>query len=144
MLPQLGPEPLDEQTVFTTLETKSSRRAIKTILMDQNILSGIGNIYADEALYTAGIHPQIPLDRIPVVRLKQLSRAIPSILKAAITNRGTTLSDFRSPQNQKGKNQYFLKAYGQTDKPCVQCHTPINKIKINGRGSHFCPTCQAR
>lgn len=142
LLPGLGPDPLNQTVVFPILKSVKSKRAIKTLLLDQHILAGIGNIYADESLFAAGIHPETPADHLPLVKIKKLSQAIPRILKAAIAKQGTTLADYRSPQNQIGGNQIHLKVYQQTGKPCSQCRTPIEKMRINGRGTHFCPTCQ--
>jgi formamidopyrimidine-DNA glycosylase len=142
LLPSLGPDPLGQAVVFSALSGLTSKRAIKTLLLDQHILAGIGNIYADESLFAAGIHPQTPLDSLPAVKIKKLSQAIPRILRAAIAKQGTTLSDYRSPRNQIGSNQFHLKVYGQTGKPCSHCGTPIEKMKVNGRGTHYCPTCQ--
>jgi formamidopyrimidine-DNA glycosylase len=144
LLPALGPEPLDSPTVFkvlTSLKTKTTR-VVKTILLDQHVLAGVGNIYADEALFLGGIHPQTQLCRIEGAAIKRLSRALPGILKQAIKNKGTTLSDYQTPDSGSGNHQHFLKVYGREGLPCYTCGTEILRIRINGRGSHFCPRCQ--
>ena len=142
LLPDLGPEPLDSERVRHVLIGTRSRRAIKTLLLDQHVLAGVGNIYADEALFAAGIHPQTPAARVPESKIKRLSRELPEILQAAIRNKGTTLSDYRPPESSSGRNQLYLKVYGRENQPCPDCRTPIQRIKIDARSSHFCPTCQ--
>ncbi len=144
LLPALGPEPLDSSTVFkvlSSLKTKTSR-VIKTILLDQHVLAGVGNIYADEALFQGGIHPQMPLCRIEEAAIKRLSRVLPLVLKQAIKNKGTTLSDYQRPDSGGGDHQHFLKVYGREGLPCYTCGTEIRRIRVNGRSSHFCRRCQ--
>lgn len=142
LLPHLGPEPLEEKTVLRVLAGQTSRRAIKTLLLDQAILAGVGNIYADEALFMAGIHPLTPAGKVSKRRLVKLSRSLPEILKIAIRNNGTTISDYRTTDSLKGSNQFFLNVYGRPGGPCYKCGTPVVRIAINNRGSHFCPKCQ--
>jgi formamidopyrimidine-DNA glycosylase len=142
LLPQLGPEPLEEKNVLDVLVTQKSQRAIKTLLLDQGVLAGIGNIYADEALFKAGIHPLTPADSISRQKLKRLAMFVPEILKAAINNNGTTISDYRSADQSAGRNQFFLNVYGRTDEPCPVCGNPIARLRINQRSSHYCPKCQ--
>jgi formamidopyrimidine-DNA glycosylase len=142
LLPLLGPEPLEEKIVHETLSNLKTRRPIKTILLDQKILAGVGNIYADEALFRAGIHPLTPANTVSKPKLKKLGYYIPEILWAAIENKGTTISDYRRTDRQAGNNQLFLKVYGRRKLPCFTCQTPIVRITINARGSHFCPNCQ--
>jgi formamidopyrimidine-DNA glycosylase len=144
LLPMLGPEPLDSQTVFRVLKPLKTTRFIKTILLDQHVLAGIGNIYADEALFLAGIHPQAQLSHIIEADIRRLSREIPRILKQAIKNKGTTLSDYQTPDSGTGNHQNALKVYSREGLPCYTCGTVITRIKINGRSSHFCPQCQAQ
>jgi formamidopyrimidine-DNA glycosylase len=144
LLSGLGPEPLDSQTVFRVLTSLQTTRFIKTILLDQHVLAGIGNIYADEALFLAGLHPQAQLSQIEAAAIRRLSRAIPRILKQAIKNKGTTLSDYQTPDSGTGNHQNSLKVYGRENEPCYSCGTVIIRKKINGRSSHFCPQCQAR
>jgi len=142
LLPKLGPEPLKSQVILDTLRSLNSTRFIKTILLDQYVLAGVGNIYADEALFAAGISPQARLREIKASALKKLSRELPRILKEAMNNKGTTLSDYRTPDSQSGNHQNFLKVYGRTNLPCYTCETPVKRIVLHGRSSHFCPTCQ--
>jgi formamidopyrimidine-DNA glycosylase len=143
LLPMLGSEPLAPQTVFRILQSLKTTRFIKTVLLDQHVLAGIGNIYADEALFLAGIHPRARLSQIEAAAIRRLSRGIPRILKQAIKNKGTTLSDYQTPDSGIGNHQNSLKVYGREGFPCYTCGTVIARIKINGRSSHFCPQCQA-
>jgi len=105
-------------------------------------LAGIGNIYADEALFAAGIHPLAPAACLSDAQRRRLASAIPGILKKAIGRRGTTLRSYRSVDDRSGENQEHLNAYGRTGQPCFVCGTPIERIRISGRSSHYCPRCQ--
>jgi len=138
----LGPEPLLSRTVYGVLEKLTSRRAIKTVLLDQRVLAGIGNIYADEALFRAGIRPDKAAARLNVAEKRRLSQAIPAVLNQAIANMGTSFSTFRNSRNQSGSHQFRLQVYGRDEEPCRRCRTPIRKTRLNGRGCHFCPECQ--
>ncbi|MCP5052103.1 MAG: DNA-formamidopyrimidine glycosylase [bacterium] len=144
LLPRLGPEPLEEKTVLEALRGRESKRAIKTFLLDQGVLAGVGNIYADEALFLAGIHPLTPAFRVSQPKMKKLSRHIPVILKKAIENNGTTISDYRRTDKMEGRNQFFLKVYGRAGQPCPTCGRTIKRIGVNNRSSHFCPRCQRK
>jgi len=140
--PNLGPEPLNPTSVLSVLSGLSTRRPIKTVLLDQTILAGVGNIYADEALYAAGIHPLTPAARLTAEQRLRLSRSVPQVLKSAIRRRGTTLRDYRTLAGRSGENQEYLRVYGRADQPCFTCGAPIEKIRVSGRSSHFCPCCQ--
>jgi formamidopyrimidine-DNA glycosylase len=142
LLPGLGPEPLDVEVVDKALREMKSNRAIKTLLLDQGFLAGIGNIYADEALFAAGIRPRTPAIRISKAKRRRLAQAIPQVLLAAIHHEGTTLSDYRRPDSESGNNQFYLKVYGREKQPCIACGSIIRRIKLNGRSAHFCPCCQ--
>ncbi|MCP4148392.1 MAG: DNA-formamidopyrimidine glycosylase [bacterium] len=142
LLPDLGPEPLEAKTVLRVLRAVESRRAIKTVLLDQKVLAGVGNIYADEALFLAGIHPATPAVEVPLSKRALLSKKIPLILNESIKNKGTTISDYRTSEGTEGGNQFFLKVYGRKGEPCPKCRTPVERTVINQRSSHFCPSCQ--
>ncbi len=144
LLPGLGVEPLHWRTVFNALKGKRSIRAVKTVIMDQHVLAGVGNIYADESLFRSRIHPETPLDSVAVDALKTLSLEIPRVLKRSIRNKGTTVSDYRTPDASSGRNQFELKVYGRSGEGCLSCGTEILRIVVNGRGTHFCPSCQPR
>lgn len=143
LLPRLGPEPLSQSNISQAFKLTNTSRAVKTVLMDQRVLAGIGNIYADEALFKAGIHPLTPFNRIPPAKTKILTRVIPQILRLAIQKHGTTIMNYRPPDLPQGEHQFFLQVYGFDGKACKTCGVGIRKIKINGRSSHFCPNCQS-
>jgi formamidopyrimidine-DNA glycosylase len=140
--PDLGPEPLNPASVLAVLSDLSIRRPIKTVMLDQTILAGIGNIYADEALYVAGIHPLTPAARLSAEQRQSLSRSVPKVLKQAIRRRGTTLRDYRTVAGRSGENQEYLQVYGRTGQPCFTCGAPVEKIRVSGRSAHYCPCCQ--
>lgn len=143
-LPGLGPDPLDATIVFNILTGMTSRRAIKTVLLDQKVLAGIGNIYADEALFSARIHPLTPAGDLDENQRARLSATVPLILKEAIRRRGTTLNDYRDPDSRDGGFQHQLKVYQCAGQPCSVCGTPILRIVVGQRGTHFCPRCQKK
>jgi formamidopyrimidine-DNA glycosylase len=141
---RLGDEPLD--ALFTTArlgERLAKRRApIKAALLDQRTLAGLGNIYVDEALWRARIHPLRPAESIDRVELRRLHKAIRAALEAGIARQGSTLRDYALPDGSSGSMQNEFKVYGRGGEPCDRCGTPIAKTKVGGRGTWFCPTCQ--
>jgi formamidopyrimidine-DNA glycosylase len=141
---RLGDEPLD--ALFTTArlgERLAKRRApIKAALLDQRTLAGLGNIYVDEALWRARIHPLRPAESIDRVELRRLHKAIRATLEAGIARQGSTLRDYALPDGSSGSMQNEFKVYGRGGEPCDRCGTPIAKTKVGGRGTWFCPTCQ--
>jgi len=140
--PGLGPEPLKPASVLSVLSGLSTRRPVKTVLLDQTILAGVGNIYADEALHAAGIHPLAPVGRLSSGQRLKLSRAVPKVLGDAIRRNGTTLRDYRTVAGRGGENREHLRVYGRAGQPCLACGVPIEKIRVSGRSAHFCPRCQ--
>ena len=130
--------------MLAALKGLRTRRPIKAVLLDQAVLAGIGNIYADEALFAAGIHPLRPAAALDPEQQKRLAGAVPRILKLAIGRRGTTLRNYRTVDDRSGENQEHLNVYGRAGEPCLACGTPIEKIRISGRSAHFCPRCQKR
>ncbi len=139
-----GYEPFDvvlTATVFFSL-TQSTQRIIKAVLLDQTVLAGIGNIYADEALWRAQIHPQFPANQLTLVHVTRLLDAIQTVLRQAMTNGGSTLRDYRDSYGAKGTQQDNFMAYDRTNQPCYRCGTPIVKMVVAQRGTHFCPQCQ--
>jgi formamidopyrimidine-DNA glycosylase len=141
---QLGPEPLDWTfTVEELAERLRGRRgAIKAVLLDQTVVAGLGNIYADEALFLAGIHPLRSAAGLAADEIARLHAAIRLVLREAIGNRGTTLRDYRPPYGQAGQHQEHLRVYRQAGQPCPTCGTPIRRIRVGQRSTHFCPCCQ--
>jgi len=140
----MGVEPLSRQFTAGYLGKIACNRkvAIKTLLLNQRLISGIGNIYADEALFAAGIRGQRPAASLTSREIKRLQLAIKKVLKQSIQRRGTTFRDFRDGFNQSGNNQNFLKVYGKTNQACSICGNIIRKETIGGRSSHFCERCQ--
>jgi len=141
-LDTLGVEPLHESELLTALLGLQSRRAVKTILLDQSIISGIGNIYADEALFLAGIHPETPFLMLQADQRIRLSFAIIKILLEAIENGGSSISDYRGLTGAQGFQQLKHQVYQREGQVCFCCKTPIIRTRICGRSSHYCPVCQ--
>ncbi len=141
---RLGREPLG--ATFTTKrlgEALAGRRApVKAAILDQRRLAGVGNIYADEALWRARIHPQRPAGELDLEELRALHRGIRAALKAGIERQGATLRDYRTPDGDSGRMQHEFKVYGREGEPCGRCGRPIEKIRAAGRGTWFCPGCQ--
>jgi formamidopyrimidine-DNA glycosylase len=144
LLPGLGIEPLEEKAVARTLRAAASRRAIKTYLLDQSALAGVGNIYADESLFLARIHPLTPAASLTPAQCRRLGTAVAGVLRSAIANQGTTLRDYRTAGGEPGANQENLRVYGRTGRPCPACRRSVVRLVINGRSSHFCPRCQRK
>jgi len=137
----LGPEPLERTFTVGVLARclRQHRRQLKPLLLDQSVLAGLGNIYTDEALFRAGLHPQIRSDQLKPAQVRKLHEAIRHILRLAIRLHGTSL-DWVYPE---GWMQKRLKVYGRTGQPCRRCRTPIVALRLGQRGTHVCPRCQA-
>ena len=144
LLTKLGPEPLgkDFSTEYLTHVSRSRRVAIKNHLMNGQIIAGLGNIYATEALFRAGIHPARPAGRISAARFSRLVQAIREILNEAIRSGGTTLKDFVGGDGRPGFFQQSLSVYGRSGDPCFTCGVPIKRITQGQRSSYYCPRCQ--
>lgn len=140
----LGPEPLDPEFTSERLgEVLSrSRRSVKSLLLDQRAVAGLGNIYVDEALWRAGIHPARKAWSLKPPEVDSLIRAIRFVLTSALESGGTTFSDYRTPDNQTGRYQARLSVYGRKGQPCPRCRQPIERMVEGGRGTHYCPRCQ--
>ena len=143
-LQKLGPEPFDTDFSldYFTQKLNNRRRNIKTLLLDQAIVAGIGNIYADEALFKSGIKPDTLANNLTARQIKRLHQAITDVLQTAIDKGGTTFSDFLDLLGVSGNYGDTALVYGRKGEPCRVCGTPIEKIKLGGRSSHFCPNCQ--
>jgi formamidopyrimidine-DNA glycosylase len=141
---KLGPEPLaDDFTPADFAALFSGRRGmIKPLLLNQRFIAGIGNIYADEALFAARIHPERRADTLTAEETERLYHAIRQVLRQGIENRGTTLSAYRDAEGREGRNQEYLRVFRHTDQPCPRCGTPIERTVVGGRGTYFCPRCQ--
>jgi formamidopyrimidine-DNA glycosylase len=126
-------------------ERLAGRRApLKAALLDQRTVAGLGNIYVDEALWRARIHPLTPARELEPEQIPVLRRAIRKALELGIARQGSTLRDYRQPNGASGSMQHEFKVYGRGGEPCDRCGTPIEKIRVGGRGTWFCPHCQQR
>jgi len=143
-LKKLGPEPTPEAFDLETMQELLTRRtkAIKGVLLDQKLVVGIGNIYADEILFDAEVHPITPGNRLTDAEEIRLRDSILTILETAVENGGTTIRTYKNAFGDTGTHQDHLKVYGKEDEECVNCGTMIEKIKVAGRGTHYCPVCQ--
>ncbi|ASQ44922.1 bifunctional DNA-formamidopyrimidine glycosylase/DNA-(apurinic or apyrimidinic site) lyase [Legionella clemsonensis] len=140
----LGPEPLSDDFSLSYLSQRAAnkRQAIKALIMCNEIVVGLGNIYATESLFLAGIHPQTPARLLSENQLAKLIASIKLILQQAIDAGGTTLRDFFSSNGKPGYFSHHLQVYGRNNQACFQCHHPIQAITVGGRNSTFCPCCQ--
>lgn len=144
LLSHLGPEPLSDDFTLEVFRAgmKGRKRAIKSLLLAQEFVAGVGNIYADEALFRAGIHPATGVDLLTEEDCVRLHQTIQEALRAGIEHEGASISWYRKPDGGKGSSQDHFFVYGRTDLPCRRCGTAINKIRVAQRGTHFCPQCQ--
>lgn len=140
----LGPEPfeLDATTWFESLH--STRRNLKAFLLDQTTVAGVGNIYADESLFEANLHPATIGSRLKPSQAELLREAIVKVLTRAIERRGSSIRDYIGGSGLKGQFQDEFRVYGRTGEPCARCRTPIKRITLAGRSTHFCPKCQRK
>ncbi len=143
-LPQLGLEPLSRDFSAASLAKvlRGKTQAVKSTLLDQKKIAGIGNIYADEALWAAKIHPKRRAGDLSVREVGALVHAVRGVLRRAIKMGGFTLRDYRHIDGHLGEYQNSRKVYDREDKPCLRCSVKIERIKLIGRSSYFCPKCQ--
>lgn len=143
-LKTLGVEPLSDDFTreYIKRELKNKRTKIKSLLLDQTFIAGIGNIYADEALYRSMIHPERVASALNTRETARLFLAIKEVLIEGIDNRGTSIKDYIDGDGVQGTNQGNLRVYGRNGEPCDKCGKIIEKISVGGRSSHFCPKCQ--
>ncbi len=142
---KVGPEPLeDDFTVDKFIERLMRRKnsIIKAVLLDQTVIAGVGNIYADESLYAAKIHPASPVSRISKTKLIALYNAVREVLNSSIESGGSTDRNYVNAEGQRGSYLSFAKIFRKQGQPCPRCGTPIEKIRVAGRGTHICPKCQ--
>jgi formamidopyrimidine-DNA glycosylase len=138
----IGPEPLVLQSSQLAKRLLRTHRPIKVALLDQALIAGLGNIYVDESLFAAGVHPLVPADQLTGAQVAQLSRAIKRVLRKAIHHRGSTLRDYRDADGRSGSFQDLHRVYQRQSQPCPRCRSTIQRIVLGGRSTHFCPTCQ--
>jgi formamidopyrimidine-DNA glycosylase len=138
----LGPEPFDLDRAEWRRRLSGTARCVKAVLLDQRVVAGVGNIYADESLFQARLHPaRLGRDLLPA-EADRLRKAITAVLHRAIERRGSTIRDYVGGSGLQGGYQDEFLAYGRTGEPCQRCRTPIECIRLGGRSTHFCPRCQ--
>lgn len=141
---RMGPEPLERAFTSALLARAlaRSRSPIRSWLLDQRRIAGVGNIYAVEALHRARIHPLCPADRVGEAGAIRLHRAIRDVLRAAIRRRGTTIRDYRDTDGGEGGYAARLRVYGREGEPCLDCGTQVKRLVLSNRSAYFCPVCQ--
>ena len=141
---RLGPEPLEVKFEDFAAGLRGRKTSIKALLLNQRFVRGIGNIYADEALFRAGIHPQAQASRVRGERARRLYDAMVAVLSEAIEAGGSSISDYVDAEGRKGFFQFSHRVYQRTGESCISCGTPIRRVLVAQRSSHFCPKCQRR
>lgn len=144
-LANLGPEPLDHELTARQLHQRLQRRArtsLKAALLDQTVIAGLGNIYADESLFLAGLSPNLAAGAVSVKATGRLLEAMREVLVKAVHARGTSIKDYVDALNVRGSFQYQLQVYGRGGQPCTRCGKPLQKITLAGRTTVYCPHCQ--
>jgi formamidopyrimidine-DNA glycosylase len=141
---EMGPEPLNGDFTLKVLRTVLQGRTgvIKPLLLNQRLVAGLGNIYVDEALHQARIHPQRRANSLTAAEIKRLHEAIPRVLASAIERRGTTFSSYQDIEGRAGEFQTSLQVFRREGAACYRCGTQIVRLVVGGRGTHICPTCQ--
>ena len=140
----LGPEPLEISLPEFPGVLQGRRGRIKALLLDQARIAGIGNIYADEMLFDARIHPETAADLLTRQAIERLYGSMKKVLTQAIASSGSTIQNYRDAEGHKGSFQESHKVYDRTGEPCVACGTPVRMTRVGGRSSHFCPKCQRK
>ncbi|MGH7961954.1 MAG: bifunctional DNA-formamidopyrimidine glycosylase/DNA-(apurinic or apyrimidinic site) lyase [Candidatus Binatia bacterium] len=143
-LTELGVEPLSRAFTADHLWTtaRTTRRTIKDVLMDQRVVAGIGNIYASELLFRAGVRPSRPAATLSRQAMARVVKAAREVLREAIRHRGSSIADYLDGEGKPGEFQQRFRVYGREDEPCRKCATPIRRETRGGRSAFFCPTCQ--
>jgi formamidopyrimidine-DNA glycosylase len=141
---KLGPEPLEIGLEEFNQRIRARKTRVKSLLLNQTFLAGMGNIYVDEALFASGIHPLAIASRLNAARVERLHRAIRETLTLAIEHRGSSISDYVDGAGQRGEFQLLHRVYGREGEPCANCGKAIQKIVVAQRGTHYCPRCQKR
>lgn len=140
---KVGPEPLGAFSARKLAERLATRRtSLKAALLDQRTVAGLGNIYVDEALWHARLHPLLPARELTEHDAERLHRAIRKVLRLGIERQGASLRDYSTPSGDQGGMQHEFHAYGRGGDPCDRCGTPIAKTRVAGRGTWYCPRCQ--
>jgi formamidopyrimidine-DNA glycosylase len=138
----LGPEPFGLDPDYFRAAVRKSARTLKAILLDQGVVAGVGNIYADEACFRAGLHPRRRGTSLTRADADRLREAVEAVLTTAVAHRGSTISDYVGGSGLPGEFQDAHAVYGRTGKPCRTCGSAIECVRLSGRSSHYCPKCQ--
>ena len=138
----LGPDPLEISAAEFYTRLRERRTQLKRLLLDQSFVRGLGNIYCDEALFRAALHPRTKTERLTSLRAERLHEAIRALLEEAIARRGSSISDYVDAQGERGGFQQFHRVYGKEGEPCSACGAAIRRIVLAQRGTHYCPRCQ--
>jgi formamidopyrimidine-DNA glycosylase len=138
----LGPDPLDASEAEFAAALHARRAQIKALLLDQHVFRGMGNIYTDESLWRARIHPRRPAANLKPAELRRLFQAVHDVLNEAIRSRGSSVSDYVDSDGQRGEFQLKHRVYQREGKKCFRCKTAIRRVIVAGRSSYFCPRCQ--
>jgi formamidopyrimidine-DNA glycosylase len=141
---KLGPEPFDIASADWRAALATTRRSLKALLLDQRLVAGVGNIYADESCFEAKLHPALRGDELTPRQSERLRKAMIAVLTRAIAARGSSIRDYVGGNGAPGEYQDEFRVYGRTGAPCRRCRTPIERIVLAGRSTHFCPKCQRR
>lgn len=143
---KLGPEPTKKAFKYASFERALMRsdKPIKPLLLDQKLVAGLGNIYVDEVLWAAKVHPETPARELSKAAMKRVHDQTIAILQLGIEKGGSTIRTYRNALGEDGTMQDYLQVYGKTGQPCPRCASMIEKIKLGGRGTHLCPHCQKR
>jgi formamidopyrimidine-DNA glycosylase len=143
LISRLGPDPFSEDFTVENLASALSRKAsVKGLLLDQSVVAGLGNIYVDEVLFAAGVHPTRKAGTLTLEEIQKIHAATRDILRRAIELRGTTFDSYHDAFGETGKFQHQLKVFTRAGEPCPECGTEIIKSRVAGRGTHACPSCQ--
>jgi formamidopyrimidine-DNA glycosylase len=141
---KLGPDALTLRAETLVNAARKRRTTVKTLLLDQSVIAGIGNIYADEALFLAHVHPQRPASSLSEEECECLATEVRRILRTSIRAGGSSIDDYVHPDGSDGQFQNRFNVYGRTNEPCHRCNTPIERALVGQRGTHYCPQCQPR
>jgi formamidopyrimidine-DNA glycosylase len=139
----LGPEPFDLDRRYWREQLAKTSRTLKAVLLDQRVVAGVGNIYADESLFKARLHPARLAKDLDAKSADRLRRTVEEVLTRAIDYRGSSIRDYVGGSGKRGEFQNEFQVYGRTGEPCLRCRTLIVRIRLAGRSTHFCPQCQA-
>ncbi|PKM88572.1 formamidopyrimidine-DNA glycosylase [Candidatus Falkowbacteria bacterium HGW-Falkowbacteria-2] len=139
-----GPEPIESSFTIAWLTSILAKRTapVKAVILNQKLIAGLGNIYADEALFMAQINPSVKANKLKAAQIKALHDAIVKVITRAIKERGTTFRNYVDAKGKKGNFIKYLQVYQRQKQPCLRCGTTILKVKVAGRGTHYCPSCQ--